>query len=75
MSSTYRDGLSNRDVGRPFVSHRQADWLAELASNFYEAIELLPPREQEAYREGQRKVADTRRNAQTSDRLLRLRVK
>jgi hypothetical protein len=57
------------------VKRPQADWLAELASNFYGAIESLPHREQKGYREGQREVADKRRNAQTNERLLRLRVK
>jgi hypothetical protein len=60
---------------RKNVSDRQVRRLVSLASNFAEALKPLPARKREEYLSEQREVADTRRRAQTSERLLRLRVK
>jgi len=64
--------MPNRETAR---AGEQADLLAALASNFYEAIQSLPVSEQRRYRNGQREVADKRRNAQANERLLRLHIK
>jgi hypothetical protein len=76
MFLSFRGRSSDGDQSRSEAVQRpKAEWLAELASNFYGAIESLPTREREGYRSAQREVADKRRSAQTNERLLRLRVK
>jgi hypothetical protein len=56
------------------VSDRQARRLIRLAKNFDKAVEALPDRGQK-FKQEQKEVADTRRRAQMSEGLLRMRVK
>jgi hypothetical protein len=55
------------------VSRRQTDRLVKLAQNFDEAVEALPNGKR--YKREQKELAETRKRAQMSDSLLRLRVR
>lgn len=57
------------------MTDKQVKRLVRMASNFSVAVKSLDPDKQKAYLDRQREVAETRRRAQTNDRLLRLRLK
>jgi Mn-dependent DtxR family transcriptional regulator len=65
---------SQADHTEHTVSDRQARRLIRLAKNFDKAVEALPDRGQK-FKKEQKEVADTRRRAQMSEGLLRMRVK
>lgn len=68
-----RDHRSSAAPQHP-VSDRQLELLLSLAKNFDEAVEALPD-SGKAFKEEQKEVADTRKLAQMSEGLLRLRVR
>ncbi len=57
------------------MTNKQVKRLVRMASNYSVAVKSLDPEKQDAYLGRQREVAETRRRAQTNDRLLRLRLK
>lgn len=57
------------------MSKRQVQRLAKLAKNFDKAVEQLPDDKGKRYKKQQQEVADTRRRAQMSDGVLRMRVR
>lgn len=57
------------------MSNRQIQRLIELAKNFDKAVESLPNGRGREYKREQKEVADTRRRAEMSEGLLRMRVR
>ncbi len=57
------------------MSDRQVQRLIKLARNFDKAVEVLPGGKGQEYKREQKEVADTKKQAQMSEGLLRMRVR
>ncbi len=70
-----RAPTSKPDEPKHIVSNHQVKRLIGLAKNFDEAVEVLPDEKGKRYRREQKELAESRRQAQMSEGLLRMRVR
>jgi len=57
------------------MSVEQGEFLMGLATNFYGAIESIPPAEQAEIRSSQEEAADRRRSSESDEALLKRRIR
>jgi hypothetical protein len=67
--------VPDADIPEQTVSNQQVQRLIALTTDFDQAVEVLDDDKGNEYKREQKEIADTRRQAQMSEGLLRLRVR
>lgn len=73
-SDPHRDDWPPAEKRIDPMSQQQVQRLIRLAKSFDDTVDRLPDEKGEKYKREQQQIAETRRKAQMSDGLLRLRV-